>query len=315
VADNATGSPQTVPLSGTGALTISGTVAGNGGNAATVTLTSGSTTVATTTASSTGTYTFTNIASGSYTVTPTKSGYTFLPASQAVTVTTANLASVNFATAIAIDATVSKDATARSTTIATAAFSTTTANELLLAFVSSDWLSGTNTTVKSITGGGLTWVLVVRSNTQDGTAEIWRAFATAALTNVTVQATLSQSVYSSMTVMSFKNVNTTGTSGSGAIGATASKGAASGAPTASLVTTKNNSWVVGGGDDWDTSTARTLGTGQTMVHQDLATSVQDTYWVQRQTAPTPTLGTTVTINDTAPTKDRWNLAICEILTP
>jgi hypothetical protein len=49
-----------------------------------------------------------------------------------------------------------------------------------------------------------------------------------------------------------------------------------------------------------------------MVHQ-LLSSNGDTYWVQRQTATTPLSGTSVTINDTAPTGDRYNLAICEIL--
>ena len=48
-----------------------------------------------------------------------------------------------------------------------------------------------------------------------------------------------------------------------------------------------------------------------MIHQDLATS-GDTYWVQRQTSRTPSSGTTVTINDTAPTGDHYNLSICEI---
>jgi hypothetical protein len=51
-----------------------------------------------------------------------------------------------------------------------------------------------------------------------------------------------------------------------------------------------------------------------LVHQDLAT-VGDTYWVQQMSAPTPTLGTVVTINDTAPTADRFNLTIVEVRTP
>jgi hypothetical protein len=50
------------------------------------------------------------------------------------------------------------------------------------------------------------------------------------------------------------------------------------------------------------------------VHQDVATAIGDTYWVQRQNTFTPVLGTTVTINDTAPTADNFNLSICEILT-
>jgi hypothetical protein len=71
--------------------------------------------------------------------------------------------------------------------------------------------------------------------------------------------------------------------------------------------------VFGVGDDWSNATARTLGTGQTLVHQDLATAVGDTYWVQRQNSTTPVAGTSVTINDTAPTTDMFNLAIVEIL--
>jgi hypothetical protein len=76
-----------------------------------------------------------------------------------------------------------------------------------------------------------------------GTSEIWRAFATSTLTNVTVTATLSQSIASSITVMSFKGVDTSGTSGSGAVGAIGSGNVSTGAPSASLVTTRNNSWV------------------------------------------------------------------------
>ena len=39
----------------------------------------------------------------------------------------------------------------------------------------------------------------------------------------------------------------------------------------------------------------------------------DTFWVQRQTAPTPTAGTSVALSDTAPTADRWNFAAAEVL--
>jgi hypothetical protein len=183
----------------------------------------------------------------------------------------------------------------------------------VLAFVSADGpASGTNTTVKSIAGGSLTWTLVVRTNTQAGTAEIWRAFATAKLSSVAITATLSAKELSSITVMSFTGVNTTGTNGAGAVGATKSANAHPGAPSATLTTTQNGSLVIGVGNDWDNAIARTVGAGQTIVHQDLA-SVGDTYWVQRQNAQTLSSGTSVTINDTAPTADRYNLSICEII--
>ena len=183
---------------------------------------------------------------------------------------------------------------------------------MLLAFVATDGNS-TSLTVSGVTGASLTWVLVQRTNTQRGTAEIWRAFAPSILSKVSVTATLSQSVVASITVVSFAGVNPSGTNGSGAIGATGTGNANPGAPTASLVTTQNNSWVFGVGSDYDNSTARTLGPNQTMVHQYLAAAYGSTMWVQSQNSPTPLSGTTVTINDTAPTTDRYNLSLCEIL--
>jgi uncharacterized repeat protein (TIGR01451 family) len=216
------------------------------------------------------------------------------------------------AVSIAIDVTTSKDQSTASSTVVTPTFSTASGNELLLALIATDYLSGTNTTVTGVSGAGLTWVLVLRTNTRSGTSEIWRAIATAPLSGVVVTATLSQSVVSSMTVMSFTGVSTSGANGSGAIGATKGASSASGAPTATLVTTRNSSWVLGVGNDYDNATARTLGTGQRLVHQYL-TPTGDTYWMQIQNAPTPLSGTSVTINDTAPTGDQYNLSICEIL--
>src|SRR5437868_4934304 len=101
--------------------------------------------------------------------------------------------------AIAVDANVSADQSSASTTVATPAFSTVSGQELLLAFVSTDYLQGANTTVQSVTGGGLTWTLVARTNAQQGTSEIWRAFAPGTLSGVTATATLSQKVVSSLT--------------------------------------------------------------------------------------------------------------------
>jgi hypothetical protein len=158
-------------------------------------------------------------------------------------------------------------------------------------------------------------MLVQRSNIQSGTAEIWRAFATSPLSQVNVTATLSQSVTSSITVMSFTGADISGTNGSGAIGAIGTGNSSGGAPTASLTTTRNGSWVIGVGADFDGPLSRTPGANQTIVHQDLENlaAAYDTFWVQMQNAPTPLSGTTVTINDTAPTTDRYDLSICEIL--
>ncbi len=213
---------------------------------------------------------------------------------------------------VGMDANISVDQASKNTTVTSPTFSTVSANELVLAFVATDYLSGANTSVKSVTGAGLTWALVVRTNAQSGSSEIWRAFAPSALSNVSVIATLSQSVASSMTIVSFTGVDTSGTNGSGAVGATASANASSGAPSAHLTTTRNGSWIFGVGNDYDNAIARTPGSAQSVVHQYLSPA-GDTYWVQRQNSPTALIGTSVTVNDTAPTSDRYNLSICEIL--
>ena len=213
---------------------------------------------------------------------------------------------------LAIDAIVSGDNTSASASVSTKVFSTSVPNELLLAFVSSDSVNAGGMTVTSVTGGGLTWALVKRANTVPGDAEIWRAYAPSALTNVTVAANLAMSMAASITVVTFTGADPSGTNGSGAIGASASASAVAGAPATSLVTTRNNSWVMGVGTDWDRAAARTVGLNQTMVHQFMP-SVGSTYWVQRQNNPTPLSGTTVVINDTAPTNDKFNLSIVEVL--
>ena len=215
---------------------------------------------------------------------------------------------------VAIDQTIFSDGTGTATTRATSAFTTASANELLLAFISSGKSTGTNPVVNTVTGGSLTWVLVQKTNTQLGTAEIWRAFAPSILTNATVTATFSQSVLSSMTVMSFTGVDTTGTSGSGAIGAVATANAATGAPAASLTTTRANSVVFGVGEDPTAKVARTLGSNQSLVHQLLcgAAGQTCTLWVQQVPTLIPASGTVVTVNDTAPTADAYNLSLVEV---
>ena len=114
-----------------------------------------------------------------------------------------------------------------------------------------------------------------------------------------------------ITVVTFSGVDTTGSGGSGAIGATNGTSASSGAPTASLTTTRNNSWVLGVGIDSQGASGRTVGTNQTMIHQDSGSGI--TGWVQRQNSTTATSGTSVTINDTAPTNHRYDLTTCEVL--
>ncbi|GAA4138244.1 galactose oxidase-like domain-containing protein [Leifsonia shinshuensis] len=212
------------------------------------------------------------------------------------------------ATGLATDVVVSGHQTTASSTVVSPVFSTTQSGELLLAFVTADGpaVAGSET-FPSVTGAGLTWQLRKRVNAQYGTAEIWQAVSGSVITNATVTATHGGSALAAITVVGFTGADTA------TAGAVAGASGASGAPSTTLTTTRTGSWVWGVGEDWDNAAARTVGSGQTKVDEDLASS-GDTFWTQRQTSVTTAAApTSVTINDTAPTNDRWNLAAIEVL--
>jgi len=50
-----------------------------------------------------------------------------------------------------------------------------------------------------------------------------------------------------------------------------------------------------------------------MLHQNVDTATGDTYWSQYTGQITGLAGETITMNDTAPTTDRWNMAAVELL--
>ncbi len=197
--------------------------------------------------------------------------------------------------------------TSSGSSITSSAFTTTQANELIVAFISTDGPNRSAQTVTSVSGGGLTWRMRQLSNSQPGPSEIWTAAAPSILTNTTVKATLNSSYAALMTVVAFTGADTSATAG-----ATAGGNATTGAPSISLTTTKAGSWTWGVGNDWDRAVSRTVGANQTKVDEYLP-SVGDTYWVQRLTSPTAAAGTAVTLNDTAPINDHWNFAALEIV--
>ena len=191
-------------------------------------------------------------------------------------------------------------------TLTTEGFTTAEAGELLLAFVASDGPAGAGKQSAAVSGAGLTWTLVKRANSQSGDAEIWSAKAPTALNNVTVTSAPAVSGYDqSLTVIAMQM--------SEGIGASVVGGAASGAPSVSLKTTEEGSLVYAVGNDWDAATARTLGPNQMMLHQFLDTGTGDTFWSQYTGQITGAAGESVTLNDTAPTSDQWNMAAVEIL--
>jgi hypothetical protein len=212
------------------------------------------------------------------------------------------------AAGITVDGSVNTHQSTASASITSGPLSTTNANDLLVAFIASDGPNAANgQSFTSVSGGGLTWKLRERTNAQPGTAEVWEAVASTALSNVTVTATRASGSYvGSISVVAFAGADT---SIDGAVG---SGNATTGAPTATLTTIRAGSWVWGVGNDWDAAKSRTVGAGQTKFDEFLA-PVGDTYWVQSQTAAGNSAKAPVTINDTAPTTDRWDLSTIEIL--
>jgi Domain of unknown function (DUF4082)/Fibronectin type III domain/Bacterial Ig domain len=205
--------------------------------------------------------------------------------------------------AIAIDANVTVNGHSTATT---PSFSTVEGGEQLLALVGSDGPAGAGKQTVTVSGAGLTWTLVQRASSRSGDAEIWAATTSKALAGVTVSSTPALSGYDqTLTVISIQR--------SAGVGASVIGGGASGAPSVSLVSTEEGSLGFAVGNDWDAATARTLGAGQVMLHQYLDTKTGDTYWSQYTGQPAGPTGSVVTLNDTAPTSDQWNMAAVEIL--
>ena len=97
------------------------------------------------------------------------------------------------------------------------------------------------------------------------------------------------------------------------VGASATAAGASGAPSVTLTTSGPKSLVFAVGNDWDKATARTLGPNQLMLHQFLNTRSGDAFWSQYTGQVTGPTGEAVTLNDTAPTTDQWNMAAVELV--
>lgn len=190
-------------------------------------------------------------------------------------------------------------------TLSSTGFDTSNAGELLVAFAASDGPIGQPQAL-TVSGAGLTWSLVQRTNSQAGTSEIWSAFAPSRLSGASVTSAQGIGGFDqSLTVVAF----------SGALGTGGTGGASSpdGAPRVGLTTSAAGSWVFGVGNDWDSATGRTLGTSQVMIHQWADTAVGDTFWVQARFSPTPSAGTLVILDDVAPIADRWNFTAVEVL--
>jgi hypothetical protein len=205
---------------------------------------------------------------------------------------------------IAVDRAVFKDGRGA---VTTASFSTSAPNELLVAFVAADG-PASNVQTATVSGTGLTWQLMGRANTSLGTSEVWQALAPTALTSAKVTSNLGSGAFDqSLTVVAFRGAVT--------IGAVSAASGTTGAPSATLTTNRAGSSIYAVGNDWDRAVARTLPSGQSIVHQWVDSGTGDTFWTQSLDNPAATVQTVVTMADTAPTNDQWNLLAVELARP
>jgi beta-lactam-binding protein with PASTA domain len=189
--------------------------------------------------------------------------------------------------------------------LSTPPITTTSANELLVAYVSSDGGSA-NAQVMTVTGGGLSWTLLRRANASAGTAEIWTAVAPAPLVNAVIKSTANATVnvfHQSLTVMAFP---------AAAIGELTFGSGSRNQPNLPLTASADSSLVFAVGFDADKPASRTLPAGQISVHEWLDKDANCTFWLQAVADPMIS-GDTALVTFTAPIRDAWNMVAVEIV--
>jgi hypothetical protein len=143
-----------------------------------------------------------------------------------------------------VDQVVLANETTRASKITSKAVTTTSGNELVLAFIGADGPTQPTQNITAVSGGGLHWSLAVQSNSQLGTAEVWQAFAASPPAGAKITAALHDGGYDgSITIATFTGADTT-------TGAHAAAAASTGSPSVSLTTTKANALMWAAGHDW-----------------------------------------------------------------
>ncbi len=177
-----------------------------------------------------------------------------------------------------VDATVAKDQRSAASKIVSPALTTTGTNELVVAMVSADGPATNGAQTATVSGGGLTWSLVSRSNTTWGTAEIWQASASAKLSGATITATLRKSGYDgSLTVTAFSGAKNR-------VGTSASAGGTNSGASVRLTPGAAGSMLWAVGHDWTGAQSIVPGSGQVLGRQFVDSRVGDTYWTQKLSA-------------------------------
>lgn len=219
-----------------------------------------------------------------------------------------------------------KDVPISGTSVASNTFSPP-ANSVIVLVVIVVGSSTISTSVSSVTdslGSHLSWALITgaRCNTNNtgnlgGTCEVWYASCPSAQTNMTVTPTYTNPAGAGNSEGIVLPIVFTGadTTQNGATATDPQTGAA--LPSKAVTTTRSGSWVIGAVLNYTNSTGATAGTAQTTtingnVIQMTNSTDGDAAWAQIQNAVTALSGTSVTINDTAPSVHH-NMVVVEIL--
>jgi hypothetical protein len=189
-------------------------------------------------------------------------------------------------------------------TVTTRSFHTASAGETVVAFVAADGPPGTGKQAATVTGAGLKWKLIKRSDAGAGDAEIWAATAPSVLDGATVTSKLDNSGYD-------QDLSVIAMEGLKGVGASSTASGTGGSPRLTL-TTSNPTSLVFAVADGQGAVARTLPEGWVGLSQWIDRTSQSTYWSQYTNWPTGASGTLVPVMASAPSGGRWNMAAVEL---
>lgn len=182
--------------------------------------------------------------------------------------------------------------------VTTPAIHTASAGETLVALVSA---LGTRQHA-SVSGAGLSWRLVRRSNAGGNDAEAWTAQVPGVAGQITVTSALSGGAgRQSLTVVALEGVR--------GVGASSASSGRAGAPGISLRTTDATSLVFAAGASGAASPS--LPRGWEHLHSEQAAG--SGLWSQYTSQPTGTEGTTVVANGGGSSAGTWNMVAVELL--
>ncbi|ACL66193.1 conserved hypothetical protein [Anaeromyxobacter dehalogenans 2CP-1] len=182
------------------------------------------------------------------------------------------------------------------------------ASDVVLAFVASDAPAGNagfSVANRSVTGGTLAWTRVGSiANTRNGAVAVYRGTPSAALTGVTTTVTETGGNQAYISVVAIAGASQT-------LGAVTAGGGSGTAASLTVNATAAGSWILAVGEDWYSTTRRTLAatTTPTLVDERSDPALND-YWVERAT--TAAAGS-FRIGTSAPSTADWNMIAVEVL--